>query len=146
MALEGDELFVASYQGRIAALNVSDGSKLWQYDVSSFSGVSQGFNNIYVADEDGTVYAYQRTGQGERWQQGALAYRGLSRPTPVGSYVAVGDKEGYVHFMSQVDGEFVGRVEADGDGLRADMVSEDNILYVYGNSGDLIAYEIKPGD
>lgn len=146
MALEGDELFVASYQGRIAALNVSDGSKLWQYDVSSFSGVSQGFNNIYVADEDGTVYAYQRTGQGERWQQGALAYRGLSRPTPVGSYVAVGDKEGYVHFLSQVDGEFVGRVEADGDGLRADMVSEDNILYVYGNSGELIAYEIKPGD
>lgn len=146
MALEGDELFVASYQGRIAALNVSDGSKLWQYDVSSFSGVSQGFNNIYVADEDGTVYAYQRTGQGERWQQGALAYRGLSRPTPVGSYVAVGDKEGYVHFLSQVDGEFVGRVEADGDGLRADMVSEDNILYVYGNSGDLIAYEIKPRD
>jgi len=146
MALEGDELFVASYQGRLAALNVSDGSKLWQYDVSSFSGVSQGFNNIYVADEDGTVYAYQRTGQGERWQQGALAYRGLSRPTPVGSYVAVGDKEGYVHFMSQVDGEFVGRVEADGDGLRADMVSEDNILYVFGNSGDLIAYEIKPRD
>jgi outer membrane protein assembly factor BamB len=146
MALEGEELFVASYQGRLAALNVSDGSKLWQYDVSSFSGVSQGFNNIYVADEDGTVYAYQRTGQGERWQQGALAYRGLSRPTPVGSYVAVGDKEGFVHFMSQVDGEFVGRVEADGDGVRADMVSEDNILYVYGNSGDLIAYEIKPRD
>ncbi|MBP6682545.1 MAG: outer membrane protein assembly factor BamB [Halioglobus sp.] len=146
MALEGEELFVASYQGRLAALNVSDGSKLWQYDVSSFSGVSQGFNNIYVADEDGTVYAYQRTGQGERWQQGALAYRGLSRPTTVGSYVAVGDKEGYVHFMSQADGEFVGRVEADGDGLRADMVSEDNIIYVYGNSGDLIAYEIKPRD
>ncbi len=146
MALEGDELFVASYQGRIAALNISDGSKLWQYDVSSFSGVSQGFNNIYVADEDGSVYAYQRTGQGERWQQGALAYRGLSRPTPVGSYVAVGDREGYVHLLSQVDGEFVGRVEADDDGVRADMVSEDNILYVYGNSGDLIAYEIKPRD
>jgi len=146
MALEGEELFVASYQGQLAALNVSDGSKLWQYEVSSFSGVSEGFNNIYVADEDGTVYAYQRTGQGERWQQGALAYRGLSRPTPVGSYVAVGDKEGYVHFLSQVDGEFVGRVEADGDGLRADMLSEDNILYVYGNSGDLIAYEIKPRD
>ena len=146
MTLEGDELFVASYQGRIAALNASDGSKLWQQDVSSFSGVSQGFNNIYVADEDGTVYAYQRTGQGERWQQPALAYRGISRPTPVGSYVAVGDKEGYVHILSQVDGEFAGRIEADDAGVRADMVSEENILYVYGNSGDLIAYEIKPKD
>jgi len=40
----------------------------------------------------------------------------------------------------------VGRVKADGDGVRADMLSEDNVLYVYGNSGDLIAYEIKPKD
>jgi outer membrane protein assembly factor BamB len=114
--------------------------------VSSFSGVSQGFGNVYVADEDGTVTAYQRSGQGVRWQQTALAYRGLSRPTPVSSYLAVGDKEGYVHFLSQVDGEFVGRVKADGDGVRADMAAEDNILYVFGNSGDLIAYEIKPKD
>lgn len=143
MTLQGNELFVASYQGRVMAIDVTTGRKLWQNNVSSFSGVSQGFSNIYVADEDGTVYAYQRGGQGERWQQAALAYRGLSRPTPVSSYLAVGDEEGYVHFMSQVDGELVGRVKADGDGIRADMVSEDNILYVYGNSGDLIAYEIK---
>jgi outer membrane protein assembly factor BamB len=146
MSLVGDELFVASYQGRIVAINVSDGRKLWQNDASSFSGVSQGFGNVYVADEDGTVTAYQRSGRGARWEQTGLAYRGLSRPTPVSSYLAVGDKEGYVHILSQVDGEFAGRVNVDGDGVRADMIGEDNILYVYGNSGDLVAYEIKPKD
>ncbi len=146
MTLVGNELFAASYQGRLAAIDVSEGRKLWQHNVSSFSGVSQGFGNVYVADADGTVYAYQRSGQGERWQQAALAYRGLSRPTPVSSYVAVGDAEGYVHFLSQVDGEFAGRVKADGDGVRADMLAEDNRLYVYGNSGDLIAYEVKTKD
>ena len=146
MSMVGDELFVASYQGRIVAINVSDGRKLWQNNASSFAGVSQGFGNVYVADEDGTVTAYQRSGQGVRWQQTALAYRGLSRPTPVSSYLAVGDKEGYVHILSQVDGEFAGRVKADGDGVRADMLGEDNILYVYGNSGDLVAYEIKSKD
>lgn len=143
MTLLGDELFAASYQGRLVAVNVTDGRKLWQQDVSSFSGVSQGFGNVYVADEDGTVFAYQRNGRGERWAQTALAYRGLSRPTPVSSYLAVGDREGYVHFLSQVDGEFAGRIEADDDGIRADMLAEENIIYVYGNSGDLIAYEIK---
>ena len=30
----------------------------------------------------------------------------------------------------------------DDDGARADMVSEGNVLYVYGNSGELVAYEI----
>lgn len=144
MELLGQELYVASYHGRVMAIDVTNGRKLWQQDVSSFSGVSQGFGNVYVADDDGTLIAYLRSGQGERWRQPALAYRRLSRPVTVGSYVAVGDFEGYVHIMSQVDGEFVGRVKADGDGVRADMVSIDDILYVYGNSGDLVAYQVKP--
>ena len=144
MALVGNELYVASYQGRVMAINVASGRKLWQQDVSSFSGVSQGFGNVYVTDEDGTLSAYLRNGQGLRWQQSALAFRGLSRPIPVSSYVAVADFEGIVHFVSQVDGEFVGRVKVDGDGVRADMMSDGNIVYVFGNSGKLVAFEITP--
>jgi outer membrane protein assembly factor BamB len=143
MALVGNELYAASYQGRVVAIDASDGRKMWQRNVSSFSGVSQGFGNIYVTDEDGTVTAYLRNGQGVRWQQDALGYRELSRPTPVSSYVAVADFEGYVHFMSQVDGEFVGRVKVDGKGARADMLADGNILYVFGNGGKLVAYEIS---
>jgi outer membrane protein assembly factor BamB len=142
MQLAGNELYAASYQGRVVAIDAASGRKLWQQDVSSFSGVSQGFGNIYVADEDGTVTAYLRNGQGERWTQTALGYRKLSRPTPVSSYVAVGDFEGYVHLLSQVDGEFVGRFKVDGDGVRADMLTDGNVLYVFGNSGKLAVYEI----
>lgn len=143
MDLIGNELYAASYQGRVVAIDVESGNKIWQQDVSSFSGVSLGFGNVYVADEDGTINAYFRNGQGLRWAQGALGYRELSRPTPVSSYVAVGDFEGYVHLLSQVDGEFVGRERVDSDGVRADMLSEGNILYVFGNSGELVAYEIS---
>ena len=143
MDLVGNELYAASYQGRVVAIDVESGNKMWQQDVSSFSGVSQGFGNVYVADEDGTVNAYLRNGQGLRWAQGALGYRGLSRPTPVSSYVAVGDLEGYVHLLTQVDGALVGRVRVDSDGARADMLSDGNVLYVYGNSGELVAYEIS---
>jgi outer membrane protein assembly factor BamB len=142
MELAGSELYAASYQGNLVAIDVDTGTKMWQQKVSSYSGVSQGFGNIYVADEDGTLAAYLRNGEGARWTQAALAYRELSRPTPVGSYVAVADFEGYVHVLSQVDGEFVGRVRVDDDGARADMLSEGNVLYVFGNSGELVAYEI----
>lgn len=142
MVLAGNELYAASYQGRVVAIDAASGRKLWQQDVSSFSGVSQGFGNIYVADEDGTLTAYLRNGQGVRWTQAALGYRQLSRPTPVSSYVAVGDFEGYVHLLSQVDGEFAGRVKVDGDGVMADMLSDGNTLYVFGNSGKLAVYEI----
>jgi len=142
MELFGNELFAASYQGSVVAIDVQNGRKVWQQKASSFSGVSQGFGNVYVADEDGTLNAYMRNGEGVRWTQGALTNRELSRPTPVSSYVAVADFEGYVHVLSQVDGEFVGRVRADSDGVRADMLSEGNVLYVYGNGGELVAYEI----
>ncbi|TGD73927.1 outer membrane protein assembly factor BamB [Mangrovimicrobium sediminis] len=144
MALVGSELYAASYQGRVVAIDVSSGRKIWQKDVSSFSGVSQGFGNVYVADENGTLSAYYRNGQGLRWEQPALAYRGLSRPTPVSSYVAVVDFEGYLHLVSQVDGQFAGRERVDGDGARADMLSDGNVLYVYSNGGKLVAYEVEP--
>ena len=142
LAIVGNELYAASYQGRVVGIDINNGRKLWQRDASSFSGVAQGFGNVYVADEDGTLTAYLRNGQGIRWTQGARGYRKLSRPTTVSSYVAVADFEGVVHIISQVDGEFAGRVKADGDGVRADMLSDGNVLYVFGNSGKLVAYEI----
>ncbi|MEE4204028.1 MAG: outer membrane protein assembly factor BamB [Halieaceae bacterium] len=145
-AIQGSELFVASYQGRLVALETSAGRKLWQRNVSSVSGVSLGFGNVYVADEDGTVSAFLRNGQGVRWQNIDLGYRGLSRPTPVSSYVAVGDFEGYVHLFSQVDGRIVGRTRVDSDGIRADMIGTGNRLIVYGNGGELAAYDIVARD
>jgi outer membrane protein assembly factor BamB len=145
-AVQGNELFVASYQGRLVALETTAGRRMWQRNVSSVSGVSIGFGNVYVADEDGTVSAFLRNGQGMRWQNIDLGYRGLSRPTPVNSYVAVGDFEGYVHFFSQVDGRIVGRTRVDSDGIRADMIGSGNRLFVYGNSGELAAYDITARD
>ncbi|MDE0931067.1 MAG: outer membrane protein assembly factor BamB [Halioglobus sp.] len=142
MELAGNELYAVSYQGSVVAIDVESGRKIWQQKASSFSGVSLGFGNVYAADEDGTLNAFMRNGEDVRWSQGALGYRQLSRPTPVGSYVTVGDFEGYLHVLSQVDGDFVGRVRVDSDGVRADMLSEDGILYVFANDGELVAYEI----
>lgn len=143
MVLVGNELFAASYQGNIVAIEANSGRKLWERPVSSVSGVSQGFGNVYVADEDGTVLAFQRNGQGQRWSQSALAWRGLGRPVTASSYVAVPDFEGYVHLLSQVDGSFVGRFRADSKGVSADMLNDGNILYVYGDGGKLQAYELS---
>ncbi|EAQ99486.1 outer membrane protein assembly factor BamB [Congregibacter litoralis] len=144
MALAGTELYVASYQGRIAALDTRTGRKIWQRNVSAFYGVSQGFGNVYIAEESGTITAFLRNGQGIRWEQPALAWRGLSRPIPVSSYLAVVDFEGYLHLLSQVDGEFLARVRPDSDGARADMLAVGTVLYVYSNGGKLIAYDIRP--
>lgn len=146
MVLSAAQLFAVSYQGRVAAIDAATGRKLWQRDASSYTGVSLGFGNVYVAEEDGTVKAFLANGQGVRWTQDALAWRGLSRPVPVSSYLAVTDFEGYLHLMSQVDGEFVARERVDGDGVRADMLADGSRLIVYGNSGKLVVYRVEAGD
>ncbi|MDP5053392.1 MAG: outer membrane protein assembly factor BamB [Congregibacter sp.] len=144
MAVVGTELYAASYQGFLVALDTRTGRKIWQRNVSSFYGVSQGFGNVYISEETGTITAFLRNGQGVRWEQPALAWRGLSKPVPVSSYLAVEDFEGYLHLISQVDGEFVARIRPDKNGARADMLSDGNVLYVYTNGGKLIAYDIRP--
>jgi len=143
MALQGSELYVASYQRRLAAIDTRSGRRLWQRNVSSVSGVGVGFGNVYVADDDGTVSAFLRNGQGVRWQNIELGFRELSRPTPVNSYVAVVDFEGYLHLLSQVDGEIVGRTKVDSSGARADMIARGNRLFVYANDGALKAYDVE---
>ena len=143
MALQGSELYAASYQGRLAAIDTRSGRRLWQRNVSSVSGVSVGFGNVYVADDDGTMSAFLRNGQGVRWQNIDLGFRELSRPTPVNSYVATIDFEGYLHLLSQVDGEIVGRTKVDSSGARANMIARGNRLFVYTNDGTLKAYDVE---
>ncbi|MEM0954335.1 MAG: outer membrane protein assembly factor BamB [Pseudomonadota bacterium] len=137
-------LWAVSYQGYLAVIDLASGRKLRQEEVSSYAGLDQGFGNVYVAEETGTVIAYYRNTSGIRWEQGDLTYRRLSTPKTVKGYVVVGDFEGYLHFLSQLDGRIVGRMEFDGDGVRANMLAEDDILYVYGNSGKLSALRVIP--
>ena len=146
MTQQGIELFVASYQGRVAALDNRTGRKLWQQNVSSVTGTHVGFGNVYVADVDGTLSAFLRSGQGVRWQNIELGYRQLSRPTPVSSYVATVDFDGYLHLLSQVDGQIVGRTKIGGDAARADMIADSGRLIIFADNGQLLAYELETLD
>ncbi len=142
LKLVANILYVVSYQGKLAAVDVNTGRRLWQQDASSYVGVDQGFGNIYVSDQQGSLMAYYKSGQGLRWEQAQLGRRELSKPSVLRSWLAVADVEGYVHFISQVDGHFVGRVRVDSDGVRADMRAEGNVLYVLTNNGELHALQV----
>ena len=146
MTQQGIELFVASYQGRVAALDSRTGRKLWQQNVSSVTGTHVGFGNVYVADVDGTLSAFLRTGQGVRWQNIELGYRQLSRPTPISSYVATVDFDGYLHLLSQVDGQVVGRAKIGGDAAGADMIAHNGGLIIFADNGQLLAYDLETRD
>ncbi|WNW13668.1 outer membrane protein assembly factor BamB [Pseudomonas sp. DTU_2021_1001937_2_SI_NGA_ILE_001] len=143
LLLSGGTLYVASYQGRVAGLDLQSGRVLWQRDASSYDGVAQGFGSVYVSLASGTVEGIDERSSTALWSNDSLARRQLSAPEVFSSYVAVGDFEGYLHLLSQVDGRFVGRERIDSDGLRARPLVVGDMIYVYGNSGKLEALTIK---
>jgi len=143
LLLSGGTLYVASYQGRMAGIDLESGRVLWQRDASSYAGVAQGFGSVYTSLASGTVEGVDERSTSALWSNESLARRQLSAPEVFSSYVAVGDMEGYLHLLSQVDGRFVGRVRVDSDGLRARPLVAGDMLYVYGNGGKLQALRIK---
>ena len=136
-------IYAVSYQGKIAAIDPSSGRRLWANDTSSYAGMSVGFGNIYVVAEDGSVTAFEKNGQGARWAQTVLERRKLTGSAILSSYVIVGDVEGYIHALSQVDGHIAARTKVHSDGIQVDLQTVDDMLLVYSNSGKLVTYKLE---
>ncbi|MWV11552.1 outer membrane protein assembly factor BamB [Pseudomonas sp. R-28-1W-6] len=143
LLLSGGTLYVVTYQGKVAGIDIESGRQLWQREASSYVGLAQGFGNVYVSQAGGSVESIDERSTSALWNNDALARRQLSAPEVFSSYVAVGDLEGYLHLLSQVDGHFVGREKIDGDGLRARPLVVGDWIYAYGNSGKLVALTIR---
>lgn len=109
--LYGRILYAASFQGRIAAIDVERGQFLWARDFSTHTGVVVDDKVLYSTDENGNVWALDRLNGATIWKQEKLAYRNVTRPTIFGDYLAVGDFEGYVHLLSRYDGHFIARYQ-----------------------------------
>lgn len=143
LLLSGGNLYVVTYQGKVAAFDAESGRQLWNRDASSYVGLAQGFGNVYVSLANGAVESVDERSTTSLWSNDALLRRQLSAPEVFSSYVAVGDFEGYLHLLSQVDGHFVGRKKIDGDGLRARPLVVGDWIYAYGNSGKLVGLTIR---
>lgn len=136
-------LFVGTYQGRIAAVARGTGGNVWGIDGSTSENLAVSDDKLFVSHSDGKVVAYSLTSGEQLWQNEKLLRRRLSGPQVFGDYVAVVDFEGYMHVLNQSNGEFAARDKVDRKGVRAPMLTDGNILYVYGNGGSLMAFTAK---
>lgn len=140
---DGQTVIATGYQGQVMAIDIGSGRPLWAKETSSYVGATSALGNIYVVAADGSVNALDGNGQGARWTQTVLARRELTEPVAFEGAIGVGDFEGYLHMLAQVDGRLLARTRVDSDGLRAPMTADGDLLYVYGNSGELVAYKLK---
>ncbi|MDR0933691.1 MAG: outer membrane protein assembly factor BamB [Burkholderiaceae bacterium] len=142
-AVLGRVVCAASYQGRVACYDVVRGGGLWAKELSCDVGVSLDREFVYAADENGAVYAFSNLRGQSVWRNERLAYRWLTTPVPFNSAVAVGDFEGYVHFLQKDDGAFAARIETDGSPVRAAPLVVGDRLVVQTVAGSLVALTIN---
>ena len=115
---------------------------MWSREVSSVTGVSLDSRYAYVSDDKGAVHALDLASGRSVWKQDRLAHRQLSLPYPAGAAIAVGDLEGYVHFMARDSGAFVARIATDGGAVRAAPIRLPNGFLVQTRNGGLFALSL----
>lgn len=143
LQLDGNRVLASSYQGNVMAFDIATGRIVWGMEASSYHGLDQGFGNIYYSSEASHVVAVRDNSNDIVWTNEDLEYRALTGPKTVGNYIVVADFEGWLHVISQIDGRIVGRMRVDNDGVRANILADGSRLYVYGNSGTLMALAIQ---
>jgi len=113
-ALSEGEVCTASYQGRIGCFDSRNGDLLWAREFSAGAGVAVSGEGVYGIDESSHISGFARTSGAALWQNGSLANRKLSAPVAVGKLLAVGDFDGWIHFLRMDDGKLIGRFDASG--------------------------------
>ena len=134
------DLLVSSYKNRLASLAADSGRLLWFKDISSATGVAINRINLALSDKDGNVWMLDRRNGAESWKHDQLLRRGLTRPAFYGSFIVVGDQEGYLHWINVSDGQFAAREKVGGKGFSGPPLVVGNTLYVMTKKGELTAF------
>jgi outer membrane protein assembly factor BamB len=138
----GQAVFAVSFQGKLAAIDRRTGREVWSREESSYSGMVADARNVYLTDSQGHVVAFDQRSGSNLWKQDHLRGRELNPPNLVADYLAVGDFEGYVHWLSLDSGEFVARTRIGGGPIRGTGIAFGNKLFLQDQRGALAALEI----
>lgn len=129
-AIFESDVCAVSYQGRVACYELASGSPRWNRDLSSEVGVAVDQRFVFAADDKGALHAFARDSGASVWKNDKLAFRGLSTPLSYGRAVAVGDYQGYIHFLSREDGAFLARAATDGSAISGTpLVAGSNLIF-----------------
>ncbi|MBT8088185.1 MAG: outer membrane protein assembly factor BamB [Gammaproteobacteria bacterium] len=142
IAAVGQDVYATGYQGRIAAVAAESGQVLWSREVTSNVGAAADWNSVYTTDKDGEIVAFSRRDGTEAWRYSDLLRREPTLPVPFNTTVTVGDFEGYLHFLSNLNGSPVARVKLGGAAISNPPMVLANRLYVQNDAGNLAAYEV----
>lgn len=138
-----DTVYVVTYQGNAAGVDLSTGQTLWSREMSSQAGLDAVYGDaVFVTDDEGNVWAVQDGSGDALWRQTRLVRREVTGPAVAGDYVVVGDLEGYLHWIARDDGRFVARQQITDAAIRTKPLVVDGVIYVTAADGTVAAVQV----
>lgn len=138
----GGVVFVGTYNGDLAAVDLTGGTVLWRRQLSSHAGIAADESRLFITDSEDQVWAADPVGGAGRWKQERLRYRQLTAPALIGNLIAVGDLDGWLHLIAQSDGRLVGRTRIAKKPIAARPLVAGGRLYVYATDGTLAVLSV----
>lgn len=137
-----DVIYVAGYQGRIAAVKIGSGQIIWSRDFSSYTGLHVDAYRVYITDAQGNAWALNRYNGSTLWRQNKLLRRRLTAPEVYDNYIVVGDYDGFLHWLDREDGKIVARKQMNkGDVFSDDEESDKELDLIFSRSNNIL---VKP--
>ncbi len=112
-AVAGGDVFAGTYQGRVAGIALSSGQIAWTRDVSVLGGISVDDSNVYVTDERGRLWAFDRRNGASVWRLDALEGLSLTAPRRYRDGLIVAGSDGYLNWIGLRDGALEARYAVD---------------------------------
>jgi len=103
-------VYVVSFQGHLAAVQVVSGDLLWSRKFSSFQAIAIDESSIYLSAEGSDLWSIDRRTGSAFWKQDVLHARKITAPSILGDKLIVADFEGFQHWFAKADGKLLGRV------------------------------------
>ena len=146
--IDGDLAFAVSHAGRMAAIDMRSGRRVWERAIGSTSMPWVAGEFVFVVSLTGEVVALTRRDGRVRWvhrlprfedmedQQDPIQYAG---PVLVGDRLLVGSSDGFVYAISPYTGKLLGRIDV-GDPVYVAPIVAGGTVYVLDNDAQLRAY------
>ena len=142
-SMEGEIICAVSYQGRIGCGQARTGNLLWFKDYSSFTGTAQSPDMVFSSNERSYVTAFATKDGNQIWENTQLSFREVGEPMAVGKVLLFGDAQGYVHALSQANGEMLARIRHDSSPITAAPIAVGGLILIQSQGGKLAAYSPK---
>ena len=128
--LEGGLLFIANYQGQIAAFDPAQRRIVWADKASSFYSpiISKGV--LAILESNSTFKTYSIKTFNESWNNEEYYLRDLSNPEIYKGNIVVGDFEGYIHVINTLNGKTISRMKLTRSPIKTIVARAENVYII----------------